>query len=625
MARTAFLALLVLTVTTGTPVVADDTAAQRSPLHYDEHTLSQPKYKAQVEANVRITMRDGVTLAADVFRPDAPGRFPAILARTPYGRASAGSWDEARWFAERGYVFVMEDTRGRYDSDGHFYAFKNEADDGYDTDEWFGKQPWFDGNLGTIGGSYGGYVQWAQAVRGSKYLKAMAPDVTTADVYGNWIYIDGALHYGFALPWGGIDIDGHVDQFAGGPLYADGGYPWQSVYPHLPVATADEAGLHRTPHYRDWLAHPTRDHYWDGISYEHDYDKIGVPMLSVDGWYDIFMRGALKDDVQVRKVGKTAEARNGKRLIIGPWAHSTGGRVALVNGRAGGAPPDPMDFGDAAVVDFNKVYLRWFDHWLKKVDNGVDTDAPVEIFVMGENRWRSEHEWPLARTHYTNYYIHSGGKANSVGGDGVLSVAAPKSEATDKFSYDPARPVPSMGGNLCCSNVPAGPWDQRSVERRDDVLVYTTTQMTEPTEITGPISMELFAATSAADTDWTAKLVDIHPDGFAQNIQSGIVRARYREGAGTPAKMIEPGKIYRYTIDMWATSHVVLPGHRLRLEISSSDFPRFDRNLNTAEPTGTATQMVVAKQTIYHDAKHPSHVVLPLIPRGTGAAQTAAR
>ena len=470
MTQKAFLALLVLTATTGAPVLAaDNPSAPRSSIHYDDSTLSQPKYKVVVEANVRIRMRDGVTLAADVFRPDAPGHFPAILARTPYGRASAGSWEEARWFAERGYVFVSEDTRGRYDSDGHFYAFKNEADDGYDTDEWFGQQPWFDGNLGTIGGSYGGYVQWAQAVRGSKYLKAMAPDVTSPDVYGNWIYIDGALHYGFALPWGGIDIDGHVDQFAGGPVYAEAGFPWESAYSHLPVATADEAGLHRTPHYRDWLAHPTRDHYWDGISYEHDYDKIGVPILSVDGWYDIFLRGALQDDVQVRKVGKTAEARNGKRLVIGPWAHSTGMRVALVNGRAGGAPADPMDFGDDAVVDFNKVYLRWFDHWLKKVDNGVDSDAPVEIFVMGENHWRSEQEWPLARTHYTNYYIHSGGKANSVNGDGVLSAAAPKSEAMDKFSYDPAHPVPSMGGNLCCSNVPAGPWDQRPVERRDDV------------------------------------------------------------------------------------------------------------------------------------------------------------
>ena len=389
----------------------------------------------------------------------------------------------------------------------------------------------------------------------------------------------------------------------------------------MPVATADEAAHHQTPHYRDWLAHPTRDGYWDGISLETDYNKVSVPILSVDGWYDIFLRGALQDDVQVRKVGAPA-ARSGKRLVVGPWAHSTGNRVALTNGRAGGAPPNPMDFGDDAVVDFNMVYLRWFDHWLKGIDNGVGTDAPVQIFVMGENRWRNENEWPLARTKYTNYYIRSGGRANSASGDGVLSPEPPKGSGTDSFSYNPADPVPSMGGNVCCSDVPAGPWDQRSVERRDDVLVYTTPEMKEPMEITGPIAMKLFAATSARDTDWTAKLVDVHPDGFAQNIQSGIVRARYRDGAGAgkSAQPIEPGKVYEYTIDLWATSHVVLPGHRLRLEVSSSDFPRFDRNLNSGADPGTDTQMVIARQTIYHDARHPSHVVLPLIPRGTATA-----
>jgi hypothetical protein len=256
------------------------------------------------------------------------------------------------------------------------------------------------------------------------------------------------------------------------------------------------------------------------------------------------------------------------------------------------------------------------------MDNGVAADAPIQIFVMGDNVWRNEKEWPLARTRYTNYYIQSGGGANSANGDGVLTAAKPqnveKGAESDTFNYDPADPVPSMGGNVCCSNVPSGPWDQRAVETRKDVLVYTTPEMKEPTEITGPIKMELFAATSAKDTDWTAKLVDVRPDGFAQNIQSGIVRARYRTGAGKPAQMIEPGKVYDYTIDLWATSYVIQPGHKLRLEVSSSDFPRFDRNLNTGEDPATGTGMTVAKQTIFHSARYPSHVVLPLIPRGTG-------
>lgn len=586
-------------------------AAPPSVAHYDEAKLSQPKYKVRTEANVRVPMRDEVTLATDIYRPDAEGRFPAILVRTPYNRATAQSVPQSRWFAERGYVVLQQDVRGRWDSDGHFYAFKNEANDGFDMDEWIGKQPWFSGKLGTMGGSYVGYTQWAQAVRGSKYLSAISPAITTPDIYGNWFYIAGALHYGFAFPWGGISIDGHTAQY-------NTGNDWTDMFRHLPVETSDQAAYHQTPHYRDWLAHPTRDSYWDGISWDNDYEKVGVPAFSVDGWFDIFLRGALHDDEETRKRGKTEAARKGKRIMIGPWAHSQGGRVALTGN---GADPNPVDFGDNAVVDMQRVYLRWFDYSLKGIDNGMATEPPIKIFIMGENYWRYENEWPLARSKYTNYYIASHGKANSMVGDGTLSMEAPGDSSAgthmDTFTYDPANPVPSMGGNVCCSVVPSGPWDQRPVEHRDDVLVYTTPAIAEPTEVTGPISMTLFAATTAKDTDWTAKLVDVYPNGYAQNVQSGIVRARYREGAGKAANSIEPGKVYEYQIDMWATSQVFLPGHRIRLELSSSDFPRFDRNLNTGEDPNTGTRMEIARQTIYHSRQYPSHLVLPLIPRGS--------
>jgi uncharacterized protein len=586
--------------------------AARSVQHYDEEKLSKPIYKVRREANVRIPLRDGVTLSTDIYRPDTVGKFAAILVRTPYNRATAASVPQSYWFAERGYVVLQQDVRGRWDSDGKFYAFKNEANDGFDVDEWVGKQPWFSGKLGTMGGSYVGYTQWAQAFRGSKNLVAMVPALTTPDIYGNWFYIGGAFHYGFGFPWGGISIDGHTAQY-------NTGNDWPDMFAHLPIDTADEAAFHRTPHYRDWVSHPTHDSYWNGISYTSDYDKVGIPALSVDGWFDIFLRGALHDDQEVRKQGKTPQARTGKRLMIGPWAHSTGLRVAL---RGNGADPNPTDFGDYAEVDMQKLQLRWFDYWLKGIDNGVTTEPPIKIFVMGENYWRYENEWPLARTRYMNYYIQSAGKANSAIGDGTLSTNVPAANGADKFVYNPNSPVPSMGGNVCCSVVPSGPWDQRPVERRDDVLVYTTPAMTEPLEVTGPIAMKLFAQTSAKDTDWTGKLVDVRPDGFAQNIQSGIVRARYRGGEGKAASLLEPGKIYEYTIDMWATSHVFLPGHKIRLELSSSDFPRFDRNLNTGDDTGKSTRMEMAQQTILHSAQYPSHLVLPVIPRGVSAARS---
>ncbi len=302
--------------------------------------------------------------------------------------------------------------------------------------------------------------------------------------------------------------------------------------------------------------------------------------------------------------------------MVGPWAHATGRRTTAPDAPTAGPDRSP-DFGPAAEIEMDKIYLRWHDYWLKGIDNGVDNEPPVKIFVMGENYWRYEDEWPLARTQYTRYYIDSGGRANSANGDGVLSTSPPKGADSDAFTYDPANPVPSAGGNVCCSSVPEGAWDQRKVEIRDDVLVYTSAVLDEPLEVTGPIEMKLYAKASARDTDWTAKLVDVHPDGYAQNIQDGIIRARYRRGTDAPAELLEPGAVVEYIIDMWATSHVFLAGHRLRLEVASSNFPRFDRNLNTGEDPATGTRMVVAEQTVYHSSKYPSHVVLPVIPRAT--------
>jgi putative CocE/NonD family hydrolase len=297
--------------------------------------------------------------------------------------------------------------------------------------------------------------------------------------------------------------------------------------------------------------------------------------------------------------------------MVGPWVHSIG-----LN------PVGAIDFGPEAAVDLTRVQLRWYDHWLKGVNNHADTDPPIKIYVMGDNHWRYEQEWPLARTVYTNYYFQSGGRANSLNGDGTLTTTPPKDDqaSKDTFVYDPSSPTPTLGGNNCCWTdiVPMGPFDQRAAERRDDVLVYTSSEMTDPVEVTGPLVVKLFASSSAPDTDFTAKLVDVHPNGLAQNIQDGIVRARYRSSNTSPS-LIEPGRTYEYSIDLWSTSNTFLPGHRIRVELASSNFPRFDRNLNTGEDPAKSTRIAKANQVILHDPQHPSHIVLPVIPRRSGA------
>jgi putative CocE/NonD family hydrolase len=564
--------------------------------HWDESKLSRPEYKAVVDENVKIPMRDGVNLTADVYRPDAPGRLPALLLRTPYSKRGMGEERDSRWLAERGYIVVNQDVRGRYLSDGEFYAYRNEADDGFDTDEWVARQPWSNGKIGTLGGSYLGYTQLTQGIRGSKHLVSMATDVTSSDIYHGWTYVDGAFHLGFALEWGA------------GSIYGNRGQSGKVNYLHLPIATADETLGKPNAHYRDWLKHPRRnDPYWDNISYEEQARKIASPLLVATGWFDIFLRGALQDDINIRKNGATELARKNKHLLIGPWTHfKTRGT------RTGGG----IDFGPEAELDGLKLYLAWHDRFLKGVDNGMDKRPPITLFVMGENRWRAENEWPLARTRYTKYYISSGGKANSAKGDGRLSTEPPGSAESDQYTYDPAAPVPTLGGNVCCTSVPNGTHEHQSIEEREDVLVYTTPTLTEAAEVTGPVTMKLYASTSAPDTDWVARLVDVYPDGRAYNLQDGILRARYRFGKSKPASLLKPGKVYEFDIDLWATSNVFLPGHRMRLEITSSNFPRFDRNLNTGEDPATGTRMAKATQKIFHSVKYPSHVVLPIIPRG---------
>jgi hypothetical protein len=387
--------------------------------------------------------------------------------------------------------------------------------------------------------------------------------------------------------------------------------PWApplaaEAYRRLPLMEWAELLAPVARYVGDCLREPTAGPRSSRVDVAALHDQIDVPMYHVTSWYDIFLHGGIANFCGLRQRAMTARARAAQKLLIGPWAHL----FPYTNPTSTGT--GDADFGPAALIGIHDIQLRWFDHWLKGVDTGVLDEPPVKIFVMGENRWRDEQEWPLARTRYTPYYFHSGGHANTAGGDGALSPREPGEEAPDGFVYDPDDPVPTRGGNTLI--LAMGVRDQRRVEARPDVLVYTSEVVTGALEVTGPITVTLYAATSARDTDFTAKLVDVRPDGYAHNLADGIVRARYRDSRERPT-FLTPGEVSRFTIDLWATSHVFLPGHRIRVEVSSSNFPRFDRNLNTGEDQAGGRHWQTARQTVFHDRRYPSHIVLPVIPR----------
>lgn len=573
-----------------------------------------------IEKNVPVRMRDGVVLCADVFRPAAQGKYPVILQRTPYNKnlTTVGflMFDVIRAAGE-GYAVVIQDSRGRYASEGEFYTFRDDIADGYDTVEWCAVQPWSDGNVGMYGASYVGATQWLAAVSQPPHLKAMFPLITASDYHEGWTYQGGAFALGFNESWTMtflapdtfqrlMKTKPELGEKLGKMLQGvDDMCQWFRSVPLKDFPLFGETA----PYFYDWLAHPDEDDYWAQWNIEARHHTIRVPACNVGGWYDIFLGGTIRNFVGMRECGATPEARQGQKLILGPWFHTL-----PLNNIAG-----EVNHGlstTSLAMDMDGLHLRWFDYWLKGKKNGILEEPPVRIFVMGENRWRTENEWPLARTKYTKYYLHSGGKANSLGGDGLLSPESPRSEPADVYVADPRNPVPTRGGGLCCwpAAVPGGAFDQRAIEERSDVLVYTTPVLDRDVEVTGPITLTLFAATSAVDTDFTAKLVDVHPDGYARNLTDGIIRGRYRESR-RKAALLKPGEIYEYTIDLWATSNMFKAGHRIRLDIASSNFPRFDRNPQTGEASGEASRLEPALQRVFHDDLRPSHVVLPVIPR----------
>jgi putative CocE/NonD family hydrolase len=376
---------------------------------------------------------------------------------------------------------------------------------------------------------------------------------------------------------------------------------------HLPLVTMDDAIHLPMKVWKEQFEHPQLDSWWEAERYQNKYDRVQVPVLHVSGWYDDEQIGTPLNYIGMTTKGPQA-VRRSQKLLMGPWPHAVNSTSKL----------GEVDFGPSGKIDLESTMLRWFDAWLKGADNGVKSEPPVRIFVMGENRWVDENEWPLARTRYSKYYLHGRGRANSLFGDGGLTTESPASEKPDSFSYDPAKPAPFIT-EASFAQI-GGPDDYRSVERRDDVLVYTSEPVTEETQVCGPVKVKLYAASSAKDTDFTAKLLDVWPDGFAQRLCDGMVRARFRKSM-EKQELITPGQVYGYDIDSWNTCQTFLKGHKIRLEISSSAFPKYDRNPNTGAALGMTTEMITAQQTVYHDRQNASYVLLPIVPKKASAGQ----
>ena len=577
--------------------------------------LAQAQVPGVGERVVRawIPMRDGVKLSAKVFLPEAEGKYPVILQRTPYNKEGWVSGHDM--WTQQGYVYVVQDVRGRFESEGIWYPFFQEKNDGYDTLAWIHAQPWCNGKVGMFGPSYNATVQFA-AVQGgaAPLLTSLIPTFVHGDAWERGWYSGGALYLVNSV-WWACTTAGRADHrsvLAGTDL--------GKLYRELPLVTlAQKAGCGEAQFFSDIVTHNTHDEYWKAYGIHDDYGLFIMPSLLISGWYDYYAEDTFKTYKGFLDHAPSAEIARSHKVLIGPWGHHHGMSARAKSGDYG---VSALDFGPESSFDILRLYRDWFDRTLKAVGPPPLQDAPIRIFVMGANRWRDEYEWPLARTRYVKYYLHSGGKANTLDGDGVLNLDVPREEPTDNYTYDPSDPVPTIGGNSSIGPHPllkdliwAGPADQRAVERRKDVLSYTSGPLEEDTEVTGPIELKLNASSSAPDTDFVGRLVDVYPDGRAINITEGVIRARFRKREyWEKPKLIDPGSIYEYTIALQATSNVFRKGHRLRLDITSSSFPLWDRNLNTGRLPWLDTEVRKADQTIYHDRRYSSCLILPIIP-----------
>jgi putative CocE/NonD family hydrolase len=531
--------------------------------------------------DLRVTMRDGVTLSTNVHLPNGEGPFPVIFFRTPYEARSK----KADVWTDRGYAVVYQDVRGRFRSEGEDIPWMAEKEDAEDTLNWMVKQPWCNGQVGMYGGSYLGFTQIAAARSGHPALKVITPALIGADRY----------HRAY---WGGAPRHGRLNRWL---LRGPTNFDQNALESHLPLSTLDEfVSGRKIPYWHDSLAHPVYDEYWKAQALKNDLEKIQSPAFIRTGWFDLFIGDAFDLYNGIRNKAGSDLARRNTRMIVGPWPHEIN-KTDFCD----------MDFGtNGKIADLFEQEQAYVDRFLKDGAPPPPAAAPLQLYIMGANEWRDEYEWPLARTQWTKFYLAGDGKANTSSGDGRLATAA--SGSADQFDYDPANPVPTHGGAWCFVNL--GLRDQREIEKRRDVLVYTSDPLIQPMEVTGPVTAELWVSSSARDTDFTVKLVDVAPDGRALGVTDGIVRARYRNQV-PEGELLEPDKVYRVTISCPPTAYLFKAGHCLRVQISSSNFPVFARNLNTGEAIAEETTPIIAHQTVHHSTEYPSHITLPVIPK----------
>jgi len=573
--------------------------------------MAETRHDVVVERDVGMAMRDGVVLRSDIYRPKGGGPYPVLLIRSPYDKSTSEFFSlmHPEWYARQGLIVVTQDVRGCFASEGRFRPFHNETADGVDTIAACAALPGSNGKVGMYGFSYPGLVQLLAATERPAALGAIAPSFTCDGAYEGWTYRGGALQLAFVQSWAAalalpeVFRRGRAEDARPAIKLMNG---IAAEYDHLPLTDHPSLWPAFAPFYYEWLAHPTFDAYWQGIDISLRYDRIAVPALHLGGWYDIFVEGTIRNFAGLSQRAGTAEARRAQKLVIGPWYHQPWSRVT-----------GDLDFGEEAADRTDEIVVRWYKRWLAGERNGIDEEPAASVFVMGENRWRHAATFPFPGTKAIEFHLHSGGRANQVDGDGRLDPAVPGGEPYDIFACDPGYPVPSSGGRSCCPAelAPMGPRCQLGIEARPDVLVYTGPALAKDLTVIGPVDAVLYAASTADDTDFTVKLVDVHPDGRAINLVDGILRTSFRDGAENPTP-IEPDRVYRYAFRVGHTANTFKAGHRVRVEISSTNFPMYERTLNHFRRAhdGGYHAMRTATQRLFHDAERPSHVVLPVVP-----------